>query len=251
MDVLLALILSCSVHLDDHLVEALAAKLSIDNQFFVGDLATLNTYDTAHSVAEAHKIVDAILARGGRPAVGYLSVPVTWASRFGRTTDDLFDGCINIGIATAMLSEYDHACTVRPDNRRHPRHRPTRQRSHQAATPALRYCILRRLEIDLDITGIPEHVLPEIAKLDAKPPDPDVDSPPARAPLYPDNTDSARLHETVDWSNTQLFASPPTAHPNPAGPPPDTSAAPPPTASSTPPPTTPEVPAGPHTRHGR
>jgi|SRR5450631_1409159 len=219
MDVLLALILSCSVHFDDHLVEALAAKLSLDNQYFVGDLSTLNTYDTAHSVAEAHKIVDAILARGGRPAVGYLSVPITWAPRFGRTTDDLFDGCINIGIATAMLSEYGHACTVRPDHR-HSKPRPPR-RSRPRPTAALRYCILRRLEIDLDITGVAEHVLPEVAKLDARPPDPDVDPPPARAPVYPDNTDSARLHETADWSSSRLFSTPPTAHPTPAAPPTD------------------------------
>jgi hypothetical protein len=213
MDVLLALILSCSVHFDDHLVEALATKLSLDNQYFVGDLATLDTYDIAHSVGEAHMIVDAILARGGRPAVGYLSVPVAWAARFGRTTDDLFDGCINVGIATAMLSEYDHACTVRPDHHRpHPKRRPT-GRSRPTATAALRYCILRRLEIDLDITGIAEHVLPDVAKLDARPPDPDIDSPPARAPVYPDNTDSARLHETADWSNARLFSSPPTARP--------------------------------------
>jgi hypothetical protein len=246
MDVLLALILSCSVHFDDHLVEGLATKLSLDNQYFVGDLSTLNTYDTARSVAEAHKIVDAILARGGRPAVGYLSIPVTWAARFGRTTDDLFDGCINIGIATAMLSEYDHACTVRPD-RRHPKHRPTR-RSRPKPTPALRYCILRRLEIDLDITGIAEHVLPEVAKLDAKPPDPDIDSPPARAPVYPDNTDSARLHETADWSNARLFSSPPTAHPTPAAPPPTATTEQPSPLTPGGTPTTPTAPLAGHPR---
>jgi hypothetical protein len=29
-------------------------------------------------------------------------VPVGWAARFGRSTDHLFDGCVNIGIATAI-----------------------------------------------------------------------------------------------------------------------------------------------------
>ena len=58
------------------MVEALAVKLSISNQYFVGDLSTLDTYDNAHSVAEARKIVDAIIAKGGRPAVGYLAVPL-------------------------------------------------------------------------------------------------------------------------------------------------------------------------------
>jgi hypothetical protein len=88
MDLLAALILSCSFHYDDHLVEALARKLSITNQYFVGDLSDLNTYDSAKSVADAHRIVDAIIAKGDRPAVGFMAVPVTWAARFGRTTDD-------------------------------------------------------------------------------------------------------------------------------------------------------------------
>ena len=207
MDLLAALILSCSFHYDDHLVEALARKLSITNQYFVGDLSDLNTYDSAKSVADAHRIVDAIIAKGDRPAVGFMAVPVTWAARFGRTTDDLFDGCTNISIATAMLSEYEHACTLKPDHRRPHKH-PSRRRRQQLSSPALRYCILRRLEIDLNITGVPEHVLPEAAKLDVAPADPDVDPPAARSSLFPDNTDTARLHESADWSSQRLFLSP-------------------------------------------
>jgi hypothetical protein len=109
MDLLAALILSCSFHYDDHLVEALARKLSITNQYFGGDLSDLNTYDSAKSLIDANRIVDAIIAKGDRPAVGFMAVPVTWAARFGRTTDDLFDGCTNISIATAMLSESTYA----------------------------------------------------------------------------------------------------------------------------------------------
>ena len=112
MDVLLTLILSCSVHLDDSLVEALAYKLSIGNQYFVADLTTLNTYDTARTPADALRLVDAIKAVGGRPAVGYMSVPLDWAARFGRQPDDLFDGCTNIAIGTAMLSDYARLCTA-------------------------------------------------------------------------------------------------------------------------------------------
>jgi hypothetical protein len=38
---------------------------------------------------------------------------------------DLFDGFVNVGSATAMLSEYQRSCTVAPDHhrrydRRHP-----------------------------------------------------------------------------------------------------------------------------------
>jgi hypothetical protein len=210
MDVVLALILSCSVHYDDHLVEALAMKLSIANQYFVGDLATLNTYDTAHSVAEAQRFVDSIAAKGGRPAVGYMSVPVAWAPRFGRTTDELFDGCTNVGIATAMLSEYEHACTML--RARGPRSPRRSRRRGRAALAAIRYCILRHLEADLAITGVVEHVLPDIAKLDAQGSAVDDDPPPARAAVFPDNTDTARLNESGDWSSPRLFSLSPPAH---------------------------------------
>ena len=222
MDLLAALILCCSFHSDDHLVEALARKLRITNQYFVGNLSDLNTYDSAKSIADAHRIVDAIIAKGDRPAVGFMAVPITWAARFGRTTDDLFDGCTNISIATAMLSEYEHACTLRPDRRHPQKHRSRRRR--QLSSPALRYCILRRLEIDLNITGVPENVLPEAPKLDGAPPDPDVDPPAARSSLFPDNTDTARLHESADWSNQRLFLStaqkPPSVAPSPSPSPP-------------------------------
>jgi hypothetical protein len=53
-----------SVRFDDHMVEAFAVKLTISNQYFVGDLSTVDT-DNAHSVVEAHKVVDAIIAKGG------------------------------------------------------------------------------------------------------------------------------------------------------------------------------------------
>jgi hypothetical protein len=221
VDVLLALILSCSVHTDDHLVEALAAKLSLDNQYFVGDLSNLNTYDNAHSVAEARKVVDVILAKGGRPAVGYLAVPVTWAAHFGRNVDDLFDSCINIGVATAMLSEFDHACAIGSDHRSRAKRHSHRRPNRQATSTPVRYCILRRLETELAITGVVEHVLPEATRLDATPADPDVDPPPSRAPLFPDNSDTARLHEVDDWSSQRLFFPSPTApfpQPSPAHP---------------------------------
>jgi len=211
VDVLLALILSCSVHPDDHLVQALAAKLSLDNQYFVGDLSTLNTYDDAHSVADAKKVVDGILAKGGRPAVGYLSVPVTWASHFGRTVDQLFDGCTNVGVATAMLSEFDRTCAIGPAPRPHTKRHSRRRRRRPGANTPVRYCILRHLETELAISGVIEHVLPEAARLDAAPPDPDVDAPPSRSLLFPDNSDTARLHEADDWSSQRLYAPSPTA----------------------------------------
>lgn len=196
----LALILSCSVHPDDNLVEALAAKLSLNNQFFVGDLSSLDTYDSAKSADEAARIVSAIQARGGRPAVGYLALPVTWGPRFGRSLADLFDGCTNIGIGTAMLSDYARVC--RPA-RRPGRRQPGRRRQ---PTLAERSCLLHRLEADMNLRGIAEHVLPVVAKLDVVPDDRGSDPPPARSAVFPDDTDNGDDHH--EWSSSRLFVSP-------------------------------------------
>jgi hypothetical protein len=181
----MALILACSLHFDDRLVAALIAKLSISNQFFVGNLATLDTYDNAHSVAEAGRFVDQIRANGGRAAVGYMAIPVEWGARFGRTTDELFDGCTNIAIGTAMLSGYDRLCRGEPIPRRGLRRHS--RRSRRRWTSAERACVLRRYEIDLDIVGVPEHVLPDLAKQERGPRDPDLDPAPARSPVFVDD----------------------------------------------------------------
>ena len=203
MDVLLTLILSCSVHLDDSLVEALAYKLSIGNQYFVADLTTLNTYDTARTPADALRLVDAIKAVGGRPAVGYMSVPLDWAARFGRQPDDLFDGCTNIAIGTAMLSDYARLCTAGSARRSH---RASRPRRPPRPTIPVRTCILRRLETEMNLQGIVDHVLPVVARVDAAAADPWTDSPPARSPLFPDNTDTSQ--DGRDWSSPRLFSFP-------------------------------------------
>ncbi len=208
MDQLVALILACSLHFDDHLVEALARKLSMSNQLFVGDFATLDTFESVRSVPDGRQVVDRITARGGRPAIGYMAVPVEWAARFGRPIDDLFDGCTNIAVATAMLSEYARACSAGVARPSELHRRPRRTERHP--TRSLRYCVLRRLEIDLNVVGIADHVLPEIAKLEGAPPDPDVDPLSARSPLYPDNSDSSYLHDGSDWSSPRVFLSIPT-----------------------------------------
>ncbi len=202
--IVLALILSCSVHPDDNLVEALAAKLSLNNQFFVGDLTTLDTYDTAKSVEEASRIVAALQARGGRPAVGYLAVPVTWAGRFGRSMTDLFDGCTNIGVGTAMLSDYARLCSVRkPKKRVHPGRAPRAP----GRPVADRGCLVRRLEGDMNLRGIAEHVLPVAAKLDVLQAGDGSDPPPAQSAVFPDNSDTG--DDRHEWSSPRLFLSAP------------------------------------------
>jgi hypothetical protein len=93
-----------------------------------------------------------------------------------------------------MLSEYNDICSVGLTADIVPSGKRGRS-SYPMASRALRYYILRRFEIDLGITGVPEQVLPEIAKLGARPQDPDVDLPRARSPPFPDGTDAVRIHE--------------------------------------------------------
>ena len=116
-----------------------------------------------------------------------MSVPLDWAARFGRQPDDLFDGCTNIAIGTAMLSDYARLCTAGPARRSH---RASRPRRPPRPTIPVRTCILRRLETEMNLQGIVDHVLPVVARVDAAAADPWTDSPAARSPLFPDNTDT-------------------------------------------------------------
>jgi hypothetical protein len=210
MDLVLTLVLSCSVHLDDNLVAALAYRFSKGKQFFVGDLSTLDTYESAKDVGEARQLVVSIQAAGGRPAVGYMAVPVSWAARFGRSPDDLFDGCTNIGVATAMLSEYDRLCTAGPSGRRAPA--AGSRRRHPTPPPsARRACVLQQLELDMNLKGIVAHVLPVAARLDRAPADPDDDASGARSPIFPG--DGAAAPGDREWNSRDLFF--PTASPMP------------------------------------
>jgi hypothetical protein len=147
MDVLVALILSCSLHPDDNLVQGLAYRMSVANQFFVGDLSNLNTYDSAKSTAEAMRIANAIKTAGGRPAVGLMAVPLDWAARFGRAPEDLFDGCTNISIGTAMLSDFNRLCIGGPTRTRAgPRLHPPPSRDRDEHSRHRRACDARGRE---------------------------------------------------------------------------------------------------------
>ena len=218
MDVLLALILSCSLHPDDDLVLALASTLSQGNQFFVGDLSNLETYDSAKSTVEALRIATRLKDAGGRPAIGYLAVPIEWAARFDRTPDDLTDGCTNVAIATAMLADFARVCSAGPARPRSPRRLPrVRQRVN---LPALRPCILTHLQTELNITGVVEHVLPVVSRLSAAAPDRGTDPPAARSPIFPNGTSASDTRR--DWSSPRMFIFSPTASsppPVPAAPP--------------------------------
>lgn len=166
MDVL-TIILACSVYPDDSLVRAMVDLASKGNQYFVGDLATLLTFDQSKSAADAQRVVSEIDKRGGRPAVGLMGLPPSWASRPvelpgktgpTRATADLFDSCTNIRVGSAVLNAHLDSC-----NRTHSVTTlatpvdPARVRT--AAPEALRLCALRKYAADLGVDGFADAVL--------------------------------------------------------------------------------------------
>lgn len=182
MDIL-TIVLACSLHFDDELVTALIHRVSNDNPLLVGDLVTLETRERLSSVPEATAAVADILKRGGRPAVGLMALPVTWAARYGRDPEDLFDSCTNVSVGTAILSEYDHLCRTRDRA-----HTATARRGRHAAKfdrERSRTCILRHLGSDLGVTGYAEGVKQEIASRRLRPPDAIGEPLPAQSPIVP------------------------------------------------------------------
>ena len=154
MDVL-TIALACSLYPDAALIETLVRDASRGYVYFVGDTVTLETYDHAGSIAEAQAIVARIQAAGGRPVVGLMGVPTAWAARFGKPPADLFDGCSNIAVGTAMLARYEAQCRAALQPRGRGRHRPLPRH-------LLRPCVLGRLGREL---GIPNFVAATMREL--------------------------------------------------------------------------------------
>ena len=205
MDVL-ALILACSLHPDDAFVRTMVDIQSGGNPLFVGDLVTLKTHDTLSSVEDAMHVAEDIAEHGGRPAVGLLGLPVEWGPRFGRGVRDLFDGCTNLQIGSAMFSQYATECS--PSGRHHPDHervtqttsrrpgrRPVSEREH------LRSCILTKLSRDLGLEGKPTIVLKRVARAGE---DQTVETTPAPqvSAVFTDGAGGE------DWSSPRLYFSP-------------------------------------------
>jgi len=202
MDVL-ALILACSLHADDALVRVMVDVQSGGNLYFVGDLATLKTNDGLTSAADALRAAEEIAKHGGRPAVGLLGVPLDWAARFGHGPLDLFDGCTNIAIGTAMFSEYADACSPRrppsqltsqPRGRR----RPSR---HTVALVAIRSCVLSRLATALGLHGTPAEIL---KRVDVGPTTTRGEAPPQTSSIFGDGTDDAQ-QLPAEWSDSRIY----------------------------------------------
>jgi hypothetical protein len=172
-------------------VTTLVDVQSSGNFFFVGDLKTLKTNDDLHSAADALRFAESVQSRGGRPAVGLLGVPLEWAARYGRTPIELFDGCTNISIGTAALTNYYERCTSAIGASRSSGGHRHRHRQH---VPSLlrqtRYCIVRRLAAELGVRVAAPAILDSLlAESKPVPPSP-WERPPQRSSLFSQGPDS-------------------------------------------------------------
>jgi hypothetical protein len=241
MDSLLALILSCSLHHDDALVNAFIQRASDGNPYFVVDVPTLSSHDHVQTREEALALVADIEKHGGRPAIGLMAIPVTWAARYGRPVGDLFDACVNISVGTDVMAAYAAECgkpTARLRGRASTRNHPSRPRRLPLA--AERVCILRHFDTELNVQGFPQAVLAMLAKISATLPDTTMDSPPARSAAFPDGTDESDARDRSDWSSPRFFFTPPPAPLLPVATP-DSRAAPARVVASPPPAPTPSA----------
>ena len=175
MDVL-ALILACSVYPDDALVRAMVELASQGNPTFVGDVTTLSTFDKSASVNDAERIVSELNRQGGRPVIGLLGLPPAWAQRYGRSRSELYDGCINLWVGTAVLAGHHDACVaahaamiVPTASNAKSQAAPSgaggsgaaagRERKQRVAPPeAIRLCALRRFGNEIGVDGYAEAV---------------------------------------------------------------------------------------------
>ena len=157
MDVL-TLILACSVFPDDSLVRAMVELASQGNPHFVGDMTTLATFDKTATVPAAEHLVAELGRQGGRPVVGLMGLPPSWAVRYGRSRQELYDGCVNIWVGTAVLSSHYESCVAAHAAIFTPAKAGDRQK-RVAPPEAVRLCALRRFGADLGVDGYAESIL--------------------------------------------------------------------------------------------
>jgi hypothetical protein len=181
----LAIILACSLHPDDALVRALVDVQSGGNAYFVGDLATLKTKDTLASPEAALRYAEDLRRHGGRPAVGLLGIPLKWAGRYGRAPIELFDGCINVAVATAAFHEYQASCAAPHARALRGRSASESRRARRHVAPAaLRSCLLLRFARDLGLQAAPAAILQRLSPAASAPPHEATDPPPQRSYVF-------------------------------------------------------------------
>lgn len=157
MDWVASIVLACSLHLDDPVVLSIAAAFSRSNPLTVANvavdhldprddrLAVESVPETAEAAAE---LVARLVARGATPVVGLLPILPEWAREFGKTSSTVFDACTNVEIATAKLSEFDHAC---------------RAYGATPSAPARRQCTLQQFGRTVGMPALSRRVLLDLS----------------------------------------------------------------------------------------
>jgi hypothetical protein len=190
---LLTVILACSLHPDDRLVEAFARKVSDANPLFVGDFVSLATHDDLASPEQALELARSIAEKGGRPALGLMAIPMTWAARFNREPADLLDACTNISIGTAMMASFAADCA---GSRHHAKTRGGRaRRLSRRKLESMRVCVLEGFDREVGVRGFTQ-IVAEIPRLPAR--DLDADLPPERSSVFERETPTPRPQAPID-----------------------------------------------------
>jgi hypothetical protein len=186
---ILTVILACSLHPDDQLVEAFIRKVSDANPLFFGDFVTLATHDDLTSPDQVLELAATISEKGGRPALGLMAIPLSWAARFNRQPADLLDACTNISIGTAMMASFATECAPRAGR---PSHRTASKKSRRRRLEATRVCVLEGFDRETGIRGFTQ-ILSEIPRLPIR--DPDSDLPAERSNVF--DQDAPTVHPQI------------------------------------------------------
>jgi hypothetical protein len=213
MDVLSAVV-ACSLFLDDQLVRAVIQVNSQGNPLFVGDTISLVSYDSVKTPDQARHVLEVISEKKGRAVVGLMGVPPEWGAALDYSTEQLWDACINVSVATAKLSAFSYDC-AHPSGRS-PRRAPARPRPERFS-PTTRACVLKRYGQAVGIPTFAAAVLKAIEQDSSSDGTPAGEAEAADAsPIFPDAAGEASRHD-LDWSNTRLFF--PSSESAPTGPP--------------------------------
>jgi hypothetical protein len=129
---LLTVISTCNLANDFTLVFAMALTFSQGNPFVVRDTAAVaaaplyavqvapdlvdETPDGAPRTREAAIVeLNRLRAAGTATVIGLIPVPPIWALQFQRTPKDLLDPCVNVSIASAMVSQFEYECGAKAE----------------------------------------------------------------------------------------------------------------------------------------
>jgi hypothetical protein len=147
MDLLTAVLLACSLHPDQELVHAIIKTSSGGNPYFVGYVAPRPiVFEQPTALPQAQAAFKVIVGENGKPSLGVMALPSSWAETFNRRPEDLWDSCTNVSIGTAKLADFDYQC-----RRKRLTTTSTRRPGGRAAirSPQNRVCILRRYAAEI------------------------------------------------------------------------------------------------------